>query len=44
MVWRPPQPPPEARRGGVKGGADGGGGDLLQLTGYNGGERVVRPI
>jgi hypothetical protein len=30
--------PPEARRVGVEGGADGIGGDLLQLTGYNGGE------
>jgi hypothetical protein len=29
---------PEARRGGVESGADGIGGDLLQLTGYNGGE------
>lgn len=33
--------PCKARRGGVEGGADGIGGDLLQLTGYNGGKQLA---
>ena len=33
--------PRKARRGGVEGGADGVSGDLLQLTGDNGGEQGV---